>query len=210
MCSRSPARFTKPAMERPLSRDDQIRWDKQHQQSQGARQPASFLRQVFETNAWPWPRGRALDLACGKGSNAIYLAERGFDVVAMDISSVALAQGRKRAEAKQLSVNWQQADLEGAELDEARYDLIVNLNYLQRSLIPQIKRALKVGGYVIFETYLIDQREIGHPKNPDYLLGHNELLESFRDFRVLYYREGKVSEGSESSFRAGILAQKIG
>ena len=193
-----------------MSRDDQGRWDKQHRRSQGARQPASFLRQVFESDAWHLPWGRALDIACGKGRNSLYLAQRGFDVVAMDISSVALAQGRKRAEAKQLRVNWQQADLEGAQLDEARYDLIVNLNYLQRSLIPEIKRALKVGGYVIFETYLIDQREIGHPKNPDHLLRHNELLESFRDFRVLYYREGKVSEGRESSFRAGILAQKIG
>ena len=193
-----------------MSRDDQIRWDKRHRQAQGARQPASFLRKVFETNAWPWPRGRALDLACGKGTNSLFLAERGFDVDAMDISSVALAEGRKRAEAKQLSVHWQQADLEGAQLDEAQYDLIVNLNYLQRSLVPQIKRASKVGGFVIFETYLIDQREIGHPKNPDHLLGHNELLESFRDFRVLYYREGKVSEDRESSFRAGILARKIG
>jgi hypothetical protein len=68
--------------------------------------------------------------------------------------------------------------------------------------------AVKVGGYVIFETYLIDQREIGQPKNPDYLLGHNELLEHFRDFRVLYYREGKFTEGEEASCRAGILAQR--
>jgi hypothetical protein len=90
------------------------------------------------------------------------------------------------------------------------YDLVLNFNYLQRSLLPQIKTSLKTGGVAIYETYLIDQKEFGHPKNPDYLLGHNELLDWFRDFRVLYYREGKFSDGGEAAYRAGILAQKIG
>jgi len=71
-----------------------------------------------------------------------------------------------------------------------------------------IKAALKAGGFVIFDTYLIDQQTIGHPKNPNYLLQHNELLESFRDFRVLYYREGKLIHNGDVSFRAGIFAQK--
>ncbi len=74
---------------------------------------------------------------------------------------------------------------------EAAFDLIINFNYLERSLIPKMKSALRVGGHIVFETYLIDQREIGHPKNPEYLLQHNELLDHFREFRVLCYREGK-------------------
>jgi len=86
---------------------------------------------------------------------------------------------------------------------------VVNFNYLQRSLIPQIKAALKVNGYVICETYLIDQPAIGHPKNPAYLLEHNELLNWFREYRVFCYREGCFSEGGEPAFRAGILAQKL-
>jgi tellurite methyltransferase len=84
----------------------------------------------------------------------------------------------------------------------------VNLDYLQRSLVPQIKKTLKPGGWVIFETYLIDQQTIGQPKNPDYLLRHNELLDFFRDFRVLYYREGKFPQSGEDAFRAGLLAEK--
>jgi hypothetical protein len=55
----------------------------------------------------------------------------------------------------------------------------------------------------------MDQREIGHPQNPQYLLAHNELLNLFRGWRVLYYREGKFSAGAESAFRAGLLAQKV-
>ena len=127
----------------------------------------------------------------------------------MDISSVALAKGQTRAAAKQLSIDWRQVDLESVQFDEAEFDLIINFNYLQRSLIAQIKRAVRRGGHVILETYLIDQIAMGHPKNPDYLLRHNELLEHFRDFRVLYYREGQFSEGDEASYRAGILAQRI-
>jgi SAM-dependent methyltransferase len=154
------------------------------------------------------PRGRALDIATGKGRNAIFLAEQGFDVVAIDVSPVALDEARRRAAGKSFSISWQQADLEQIELPKTTYDLIVNFNYLQRSLIPQIKAALRPGGHAIFETYLIGQEMIGHPKNPAYLLRHNELLELFRDFRVLCYREGKFSEGEETAFRAGILAEK--
>lgn len=196
---------------RPLvmPQDDQIRWDRQHAQSDGMEAPSSFLRQILESDSWEIAPGRALDVACGKGRNALYLAGRGFDVTAIDISAVALEKGRKQAEERSLSIDWQQADLEQLQFPAAGYDLIVNINYLQRSLIPQIKTALKTGGHVIFETYLIDQQASGHPKNPEYLLAHNELRDRFRDFRVLCYREGKFRDGGEPSFRAGILARKI-
>ena len=192
-----------------MGADDQARWDQQHADSAGAAPPATFLRQVFASDAWRLPRGQALDIACGKGRNALYLAELGFHVVAIDISGLALAEARKRAESNQLRIAWRQTDLQDVQLDEAAFDCIVNINFLQRSLIPQIKRALKTGGHIIFETFLIDQKEIGHPKNPDYLLRHNELLEQFRDFRVFCYREGMFNEGGEASYRAGILAQRI-
>ena len=93
-------------------------------------------------------------------------------------------------------------------LFRSAYDLITNFNFLERALIPKMKTALKPGGHMIFETYLIDQKELGHPRNPAFLLGHNELLELFRDFRVLYYREGKVIQEGKESYRAGLLAQK--
>jgi 2-polyprenyl-3-methyl-5-hydroxy-6-metoxy-1,4-benzoquinol methylase len=192
-----------------MSSDDQTRWDRQHSSSPGADQPAGYLRQILESDAWHIPRGTALDVAAGKGRNAIFLAEMGFNVVAVDISTIALEEARRRAEEKLLEVTWQQGDLEQIRLPAAAYDLIVDFNYLQRSLFPQIRRALKPQGHVIFETYLIDQQAIGHPKNPAYLLNHNELLDHFRSFRVLCYREGKYSEGGEAAFRAGIFSQKI-
>ena len=192
-----------------MSLDDQLRWDRQHAETQGAERPSTFLRQIFESAAWQLRPGRALDIAAGKGRNALYLAERGFEVVAVDISSVALDVARLHAKEKQARINWQQLDLEQSGFPGGEYDLILNINYLQRSLIAKIKAALRPGGHVICETYLIDQQVIGHTKNPQYLLTHNELLDHFRDFRVLYYREGKFSDAGEPSFRAGIFAQKV-
>ena len=129
-------------------------------------------------------------------------------MVGIDISPVGLEMARRASQEKSLAIDWQEADLERVELPKGDYDLVVNLNYLQRSLLPQIKKTLKPGGWVIFETYLIDQQTIGQPKNSDYLLLHNELLDFFRDFRVLYYREGKFPQSGEGAFRARLLAEK--
>lgn len=128
--------------------------------------------------------------------------------MAIDISPVAREMARRTAQEKCLAIDCQEADLERIELPKEYYDLVVNLNYLQRSLVPQIKKTLKPGGWVIFETYLMDQSQVGGLINPDYLLRHNELLDLFRDFRVLYYHEEKFAQSREGAFRAALLAQK--
>lgn len=191
-----------------MGTDDQSRWDEKHAGERGEDSPSSFLREVIDSRAWTIDPGRALDIAAGKGRNALFLAARGFQVDAVDISSVALEEGRKIALAKSLAVNFIEVDLDHADLTQEAYDLIVNFNFLERGLIPKIKTALKAGGHIVFETFLIDQRELGHPRNPAYLLGHNELLDLFRGFRVLCYREGKTVERGKEAYRAGLLAQK--
>lgn len=189
--------------------DDRERWNKRHGAEQEPTGPSDFLRQVFDHSSWRIQPGRALDIATGKGRNALFLAKKGFSVDATDISEVALKEARRQAEQEGLAITFKQADLEDLELPEAAYDVILNFNFLQRSLIPEMKKALKLGGYIVFETYLIDQRVLGHPRNPAYLLGHNELLELFRDFRILNYREGKFAEGGKEAYRAGLFGQKV-
>ncbi|MBI2985494.1 MAG: class I SAM-dependent methyltransferase [Deltaproteobacteria bacterium] len=188
---------------------DQKIWDERHASKRGRGDPSPFLQQVFASSAWRIQPGKVLDIATGKGRNAAFLAERGFQVEAVDISEVALEQARKAAGEKGLSIIFRQADLDTVELPEAAYDLILNFNFLQRSLIPKVRKALKLGGHIVFETYLIEQRVLGHPRNPAHLLGHNELLELFRDFRVLYYREGKFVESGQEAYRAGLFGQKV-
>ncbi len=184
-------------------------WDSKHAAEHVPEEPAAFLRQIFQTGPWEIPSGRALDIATGKGRNALFLAERGFTVDAMDISEVGLHLAQRQAEKRGLTLNLMQADLESFEFPDSAYDLILNINFLLRSLIPKVKKALRQGGHIIFDTYLMDQQALGHPRNPAYLLQHNELLNLFRNFRVLSYQEGKFLDGGKESFRAELLAQKL-
>jgi len=165
-------------------------------------EPARFLTENVEI----LPRGRALDVAMGRGRNAIHLAKIGFEVEGIDISSEAVHAALDRARSVGVSLKARVADLKGDyQIERGAYHVILCFNYLQRSLIPQIKEGLRVGGMVVYETFIMDQARFGKPKNPDYLLKHNELLEMFRDFRCLRYREGLVEKERAV---ASIIAEK--
>lgn len=171
-----------------------------------SRAPASFLMD----NVHLLPKGRALDVAMGHGRNAIYLARMGFEVEGVDISADAVAGTLETARQAGVTIKAHVADLErGYEIEKEAYNLIICFNYLQRSLLPQMKDGLQHSGMVVYETFLIDQAQLGKPKNPDFLLKHNELLDMFRDFRVLYYREGVFEEQGARWTIASILAEKI-
>jgi tellurite methyltransferase len=166
-------------------------------------EPAHFLVENIEL----LPKGRALDLAMGNGRNAIYLAKAGFEVEGIDISPEAISAALESAEEAGIRIEAQVADLEKAfHLKGGAYDVIICFNYLQRSLIPEMKKGLRHGGMIVYETYIVDQAQFGKPTNPDYLLKHNELLDMFRDLRCLRYREG-VFKGPRAI--ASIIAQKV-
>ena len=153
------------------------------------------------------PRGRVLDIAMGSGRNSVYLAERGFWVEGVDISEESIKQAEKLAAEHKVSIQTQLADLEkDYHISPDAYDVIICFNYLQRSLMPQIKAGLKYGGLIVYETFIVDQTEFGKPRNPDYLLQHNELLHLFSDFRCLYYREGIIDNRKAV---ASLIARKI-
>src|SRR4051794_26361142 len=85
--------------------------------------------------------GKALDLACGIGRHAIFLAEKGFQVTAVDNSAVGIEIAKKRAEEKNLEIDFRVADLEKGEFNLAEnfYDLICDFYYLQRELFGEMK-----------------------------------------------------------------------
>ena len=153
------------------------------------------------------PRGKALDMAMGSGRNAIYLANNGFEVEGVDISKNAVDSALQKAAENEVTIQAKVVDLEQAyQIRPSFYDIIICFNYLQRSLIPQINNGLKTCGMVVYETFTIDQPKFGKPNNLDYLLKYNELLDMFRDFRCLRYREG-IFENSRAI--ASILAEKV-
>ncbi|UCH08390.1 MAG: methyltransferase domain-containing protein [Deltaproteobacteria bacterium] len=152
------------------------------------------------------PKGRAFDVAMGKGLNAVFLAKMGYEVEGVDISAEAVSDALEEARKAEVTIRAEVADLEGEYvIKKGAYDVIICFRYLQRSLIPQIKNGLRKGGMVVYETFTIDQARFGRPKNPDYLLKHNELLDMFRDFRCLLYQEG-ILENRRAVAR--IIAEK--
>jgi 2-polyprenyl-3-methyl-5-hydroxy-6-metoxy-1,4-benzoquinol methylase len=152
------------------------------------------------------PKGKALDIAMGEGRNALYLASQGFDVEGVDKNEEAVKACLTSAKTRGLKLIVRTVDLEKYQVSQNHYDLIICFYYLQRSLIPQIRPALKPGGMVVYETFLIDNHlQFGHPKHREFCFEHNELLNFFRDFRVLFYHEGMIEGGTAA---AQIVAQK--
>ena len=164
--------------------------------------PSEFLVE----NLHLLPKGKVLDVAMGGGRNAVYLASKGFQVEGVDNSLEAVNKALKLAEEKKVEITTHFVDLESdLFIKEETYDVIICFNFLQRSLIPYIKKGLRPGGMIVYETYIVDQAQFGRPANPDYLLKHNELLDFFRDYRCLRYHEGIIETGRAV---AGIITRK--
>lgn len=189
------------------SEEDREIWNERYNTEEYlfGKEPNQFLKEHISI----LPRGKALDIAMGEGKDAVFLAKHGYEVDGCDISEVAIKKAYKLAEENNVKINALVVDMEKYEIPESKYDLITCFYYLQRSLIPRIKKGLKVGGMIVFETYTVDNPKLGFPygpKNEAFLLKHNELLDFFRDFRVLYYREGVVN--SQKAV-ASLIAQKV-
>lgn len=187
---------------------DQKRWEKRFGRKEFAlgKEPNPFLKRHIHL----LPKGRALDVATGEGRNAVFLAQNGFDVDAVDISQKGLKKARKLAREKGVKINTFLVDLDRYQIEKERYDLIANFYFLKRRLIPRIRKGLKKGGKVIFETYLLEHRTFGTggPKQAKYFLKPNEPLRLFRNFRILFYREGIFKEGGRRKAVASLIAEK--
>ena len=187
---------------------DKKRWDKRFGRKKFAlgKEPNPFLRKHIRLLSG----GRALDIATGEGRNAVFLAQHGFEVDAVDISGKGLKKARELALEKGVKVNVFLVDLDHYQIEKERYDLIANFYFLKRRLIPEVRKGLKKGGKVIFETYLLEHRTLatGGPKQAKYFLKPNELLRFFKDFRILFYREGIFREGGRRKAVASLIAEK--
>jgi len=168
-----------------VSIEDKQKWDKkytQHSELLKPREPSVMVKKY--ANALK--EKKALDLACGAGRNALFLANRGFTVDAVDISKVALNILKSRAES---NINIINADLDNYTPSKEQYTLIVKTNFLDRELIERSKDALKSGGIFIVETYIEDKDNEKKDSNPNFLLKKDELLKIFKNgFEVLEYK----------------------
>lgn len=182
-----------------MNQQDRERWNNKYLQGfESDKNPSKLLIEFIHLSK----KGKALDIAAGLGRNSLFLAENGFIVDAVDISDVAI----EKLKTLHKNINPIHADLKTFRPSENSYDLIINFNFLERSLFPYIKDALKKDGVLIFETFLE-----GSPAktNKDFLLRKNELLHSFLSLEILFYQEKQVITCKEEiAYKAQLVAIK--
>lgn len=172
-------------------------WDERYRVDPGTLKPTPLL---VETATKLKP-GKALDLACGTGRNAIWLAEHGWQVTAVDGSPVAIDLLRKRAP----SVDARVADLEKHEyeIEPATWDLIAVCYYLQRDLFEPVKRGLRPGGVAVVIVHLV---EPGHEESR-FSVQPGELARYFEGWQILHSYEGKPQDPEHKRAVAELVAR---
>ncbi len=164
----------------------------------------------------PWivrhlPRASAgetlLDLAAGRGRHARLALTLGYSVTAVDIDTEPLADLVREA-----GVSVLQADLEGADwpLPGRTFDRVVVTNYLWRPLFPALIRSVAPGGLLLYETFALGNEVLGRPRNPDFLLRRNELIEQVRPGLDVVAFEDVSETGPPAAVRQRIVARRRG
>lgn len=194
------------------------KWEERYRRPEywAGKEPAEFLQEVL-----PWlAPGTALDVAMGEGRNSVFLAQQGWQVVGVDASSAALDKAESLARQRSVWVSrgvsrspvlpphpgllLHQADLETDALPVGPFGVVTCFNYLQRSLFRSLEARVAPGGYLVYETYTLDQlRFAGGPRNPEYLLQPGELRAAFSKLEIIFYREHNAGKGI-----ASLLARK--
>jgi SAM-dependent methyltransferase len=151
--------------------------------------------------------GDALDVPCGRGRHALWLAAQGFAVRAVDRDAEAIHSLQAAARELGLQVAADVLDLEHGDpgLGVDRYDLVVVISYLYRPLFPALLAALRPGGVLVYETFTRDQALVGKPTSPAFLLEPGELARLMAPLEVVAQREGRY----DGRFVASSVGRKL-
>lgn len=162
--------------------------------------------QVLCDYAYLLPRsGNALDIACGTGSNAIFLAQHGLDVAAWDISEQAIKLLREKALQMHLAISTRICDVTMESIAENSFDTIVVSYFLDRKLIPALINALKHNGLLFYQTFSREYIDNTGPKNADYRLATNELLRLCHELKIVLYHEEGLIGNTQQGFRNEVM-----
>jgi tellurite methyltransferase len=168
-------------------------WNQKYRESPGSwLEPDPLLIRAFAEYVRPrFPKGgQVLDFAGGAGRNAIWLAQRGWEVTLMDISDTGIELARQKAGPVASHIHFVIDDLTGFRSSQTQFDLVVVFFYLERRIFPEIVKAIRPGGILIYKTCTLEQAKLeGGPKDPAFLLQPGELSRLARGLRVLEYNE---------------------
>jgi SAM-dependent methyltransferase len=183
-------------------------WDERYRSGDRAKDWETAPNPLLAEICSKMPPRMALDLACGAGRNSIWLAERGWNVTAVDGAPSAIEILRSHAAARGVAVDARVADLEtsGFEIGNCQWDLIAMCFYLQTSLFEPAKRGLRPGGLVLAIVHIAEPGEevTGHRLRP------GELKRYFGDCEILHYYEGKSNDAAHKRPVAEIVAKRAG
>jgi len=184
---------------------DRERWNQRYRAGAYDFDPTAWLVERRSLVQPRRPAARALDLACGAGRNALYLAGLGYSVDAWDISDVALdllraELERRRAAGQSLAITLLRVDLKTATLPGSAYDLVLTIHFLKRSLFASMGAALRSDGLLVVQTLM--RRAAPDDRNPAYLLEPGELRAAFPRLELLEYQEDPIGGW------AGLLARR--
>lgn len=151
---------------------------------------ARFVEEIAPTHGIT--PGKGLDIGCGSGRDMVYLATHGWEMTGIDYIEGALERAQRLATSQQVNIHTECRDLETgadpfADYAAATFDLICVARYLHRPLFAWMKRLLKPGGVVIYQTFMqgCENTAIGRPRNPNFLLRPGELAEHFAGAEIL-------------------------
>jgi SAM-dependent methyltransferase len=189
------------------SSDERERWNRKYREGLHALSaPDPFLVEVFSQFVQPaFPDGgSALDLAGGAGRHALYLAQRGWRVTLTDISQVAIEKARQNAGALASRFHFVVDDLTQFRASQTQFDLVMGFFYLERAIFPELVKAVRPGGLLIYKTYTAEQLALeGGPRHPAHLLEPGELLRLVKGMQVLHYSETVAAKAT-----AEVVAKK--
>ncbi len=170
--------------------------------------PPPFLRRWVHLLPPP-AAGPVLDLACGSGRAAVWLASRGWRVTGIDHQREALDLARRLADLAGVRVSWSQADLrDPASLPAGPWSAVLLFRYLQRDLMPRLPEVLAPHGVVMLRTFRDAPGYVGNPQ-PRHRLRPGEAAGFWPPevARVLVHEEGFDDDGRPT---AGLVAQGTG
>ena len=191
-----------------VSRADREKWNQRYRDGAytARTRPSALLEDWIET----LPRGRALDIACGAGRNALYLAEQNFTVDAVDISGEAIGRARESAQHAGLIVNWLERDLDEPLLLASSYQVILVIRYVNLPLIRQLTAKLCPGGYLVCEQHLATDAQVIGPTSPSYRVKPGDLLAVAGGLRIHLLEEALVQDpDGRTAALARLVAQRI-
>jgi SAM-dependent methyltransferase len=173
-----------------MSSDERAKWDQRWSEERDL--PRSVPGWMAELEGELPRADRGLDVAAGAGRMAVFMARRGLDVEAVDISPVGLALAREAARDEGLKLKTLVRDLEAEGLPEGTFGLIACFHYRQPGLFPALRAALGPGGLLLAEVETVRTLErtpkIDTTRRP--LAEPNELLRAAEGLEVVFYREG--------------------